>query len=363
MLRSSPLLALLLSLCWLLESTPLSAQPLVTVHKVRSQTLERTLSLVGTITPRRQLNIQSQRAGRVAKIHVQENQEVAAQALLLTLDQEEVRLQQEVAELQQELRQNALRDAQENLRDAQRRLNQEEQLFARGTTTRARLDQVQLQATRAGLAVAAAQLQVDLATRELALQQRRLQDYSIRSPVAGLITQQRVEIGEVLPAGATLFELLQLGEIEIQVGVPEEDLRTLREGQPFRFQTPAFPGDVFQGNVLKIGWSADPQTRRFPVTLLAANPQRRLRVGMSAQVEIPQQLSDQLRVPPNALRYEGPQAYVFKLREQRLVRANVTAGGSYQGEMLVFGDLAPGDLVVTSRERLEEGMVVKAITP
>jgi RND family efflux transporter MFP subunit len=359
----SPLSRLLVTLLLALP-LPLSAQTQVTVHKLETFTLQKTLSLVGTIAPKLELRIQSKRGGRVQEIHVRENEQVNAQALLLTLEHEEMRLQTERAEIQQALRQNAWRDSKEALNDAQRRLRQEEQLFERGTTTRSQYDAFQLQATRAALAVESARLNMELADKEAALQRQQLEDFFVNSPAAGRIVERLVEVGDVISAGSPLFHLMQLDEVEIQVGVPEEEIPTLRAGQKISFQTAGFPGEEFAGKVLRIGWSADPQTRRFPVTLLAPNPNRKLRAGMTAQVEIPLQIQGLIRAPSNAIRYDNNQAFVLLVQGQQLERRNITVGGTYQGQMLIYGGgIGAGDLIVNSRERLTTGMKVNVLNP
>jgi len=153
------------------------------------------ISLSGTIEPAGSLKVQSSVGGRVAIIHVEENQNVNKGQLLLTLKNDaqkrqlelshlqlkinknnvkdrqrllelaKVQLQinennvkdrkelLELAKLQIEVSTNNVKDLETNLEDIQRRLEDENTLYEQGSSTRSQLDALQLQYKRGVLAV------------------------------------------------------------------------------------------------------------------------------------------------------------------------------------------------------------------
>jgi len=137
---------------------------------------------------------------------------------------------------------------------------------------------------RSALGLESAKLQVQLAEKEVAIRKDSLADRTLRARMAGFVSRKLVETGEVIGAGAPLFELVNLDEVEIQVQVPEEDLAQVRDGQPVAFTTPSYPGREFSGKVDRVGLQADAQTRQFPVFVRAANPEWALRAGMTARI-------------------------------------------------------------------------------
>jgi HlyD family secretion protein len=80
----------------------------------------------------------------------------------------------------------------------------------------------------------------------------------------------------------------------------------VREGLVARFTVDAFPGEIFQGSIREIRQA--PTTIQNVVTyaavIEAANPDRKLRQGMTASVSVVTNLrADALRIPNAALRY------------------------------------------------------------
>ena len=70
----------------------------------------------------------------------------------------------------------------------------------------------------------------------------------------------------------------------LEVGVKEEDLSRIQIGQKVVFTTPAYPNQRFAGKVDRLSWTANTQDGKFPVFIHAANPNLKLRSGMSAKV-------------------------------------------------------------------------------
>ena len=153
------------------------------------------ISLSGAIEPAETLKVQSSVGGRVAVIHVDENQNVTKGQLLLTLKNDAQKRQLELSHLQLKINKNNIKDRQRqlelakvqlqinennvkdrkeqlelakfqievstnnvkdletNLKDIQRRLEDENTLFEQGSSTRSQLDALQLQYNRGVLAV------------------------------------------------------------------------------------------------------------------------------------------------------------------------------------------------------------------
>ena len=75
-----------------------------------------------------------------------------------------------------------------------------------------------------------------------------------------------------------------IDRVEIEVGVKEEDLSRIQIGQKVVFNTTAYPNQRFAGKVDRLSWTANTQDGKFPVFIHAANPNLKLRSGMSAKV-------------------------------------------------------------------------------
>jgi len=305
------------------------------------------ISLTGIIEPAIILNVQSSVGGRVEVLHVKENQHVPKNQLLLTLNNDTQKRQLELTLLQHkvnennvidrkrqlklanvqikvdennvkdrkkqlEVSRNNVKDLEASLKDILRRLKDEETLFEQGSSTRSQLEALQLQHFRGEIALKNAILGVDKTilslerSREdikgseisvenalIAVERSRhdvelsedvLEDTLIKAKIGGIITAKSFQEGEMITAGAELFRIIDIKQVEIKIQLGEGDLPMISEGQAVVFTTPGYRDIEFSGIIERISWTADPETGRFPLYVKAANPGLKLRAGMTAKV-------------------------------------------------------------------------------
>lgn len=146
--------------------------------------------------------------------------------------------------------------------------------------------------------VAALEHQRDQAEAVLEEVESVLNDLTIRAPANGTITTRIADIGEVVSAGAPLFEMVDLDRLYLQVYVPEVQIGKIRLGLPARIFTDPFPDQPFPAVVRYIASRAEftpkevqtPDERvklTYAVKLyLEENPEHRLTPGMPADAVI-----------------------------------------------------------------------------
>lgn len=125
----------------------------------------------------------------------------------------------------------------------------------------------------------------------------RLEDYTVRSPISGVVLLKVVEAGEVVAAGQTLATLADLSTLTLRVYVSERDLGRIRLNQEVRVRVDAWADRVFVGRLAHIASEAEftpknIQTREervktvYAVKVEVPNPDWLLKVGMPADAEI-----------------------------------------------------------------------------
>ena len=305
------------------------------------------ISLTGIIEPAIILKVQSSVGGRVEVLHVKENQHVPKDQLLLTLNNDTQKRQLELTLLQHkvnennvidrkrqlklanvqikvdennlEVSRNNVKDLEASLKDILRRLKDEETLFEQGSSTRSQLEVLQLQYFRGEIAlknsilglerailnvdntilslersredikgseisVENALIAVERSRHDVELSEDALEDTLIKAKIGGIITAKSFQEGEMITAGAELFQIIDIKQVEIKIQLGEGDLPMISEGQAVVFTTPGYRDIEFSGIIERISWTADPETGRFPLYVKAANPGLKLRAGMSAKV-------------------------------------------------------------------------------
>jgi len=166
--------------------------------------------------------------------------------------------------------------------------------------------QRQLEAARLGwddVAVKRAQRDVlakkiEQAEANLKEQQTYIDDFTIRSPIAGTILSRTIELGERVSAGTPLFTLVPLDRLYVKVYIPEPEIGKIALGQPARIAVDSFPGRWFEARVSRVSQQAEftpknVETKEERVKLvfaveldIAKNPEGVLKPGMPADAEI-----------------------------------------------------------------------------
>ena len=113
---------------------------------------------------------------------------------------------------------------------------------------------------------------------------KNLDDTTIKAPYGGIIQKVSVEKGEMTALGTTVVELIDLDPIEVVVFVSERELANITLGS--QAEITLLNGEKHVGLVHYIAASSDVRTGTFEVRIRLANPDMRLRAGISSNVTI-----------------------------------------------------------------------------
>ncbi|SFQ48739.1 membrane fusion protein, Cu(I)/Ag(I) efflux system, partial [Geopseudomonas sagittaria] len=135
---------------------------------------------------------------------------------------------------------------------------------------------------------------------------------TIASPISGVLQELAVRTGMSVAAGATLARINGLDSVWLELAVPEAEAGVLAAGQTVEARLPAFAGEVLTGRVAAILPEANADSRTLRVRVELANPDGRLRPGLTAQVRL-NRASEQgvLWVPSEAVIRTGRRALVM----------------------------------------------------
>lgn len=260
----------------------------------------------GRVEPVELVDVGAELSGRITEILADFNDEVAAGDVLARLDSATYRARLEEAEARLTLAEAKLAAA-EAARDGTRaRLAEANANFARkqelsgtGTASGRDLDlaRANRDAARSAVAAAEAEVAVERAAVRIAkagVSQARsdLMRTDIRAPIDGVVIDRKVERGQTVAASLqtpTLFTIAgKLSRVNIKAFVDEADIGRVRQGQRARFRVDAYPGRAFEGRVLNVR-RAPKEIQNvvvYTVVIGAANPERVLFPGMTAEVRI-----------------------------------------------------------------------------
>lgn len=200
---------------------------------------------------------------------------------------------------------------------------------------------------------------------------RRLQDLEsfkhIYAPFSGVITRRNVDTGTLINAGnggssQQLFFLAQTDPIRVYVTVPENYSSSIRQGLGAYLELTQFPGEKFQGKVVRTSQAIDAATRTLLTEVDVPNKDGRLLPGGFAEVHLQIKITGQrMQLPVNALlfRSEGLRAVVVDANHNIHLQP-LTIGRDYGTSLEVLSGLNVNDwIVINPADSLDEGQQVR----
>jgi membrane fusion protein (multidrug efflux system) len=106
---------------------------------------------------------------------------------------------------------------------------------------------------------------------------------AVRTPIAGLVEQRRVQMGQTVKDGDLLFRIGDPSTLRAELLLPEARLGTVRVGQPVRI-LPTAGGEATVARVSRVNPLVDPASGTFRVVIDLDNRAGRLHGGVSARV-------------------------------------------------------------------------------
>jgi RND family efflux transporter MFP subunit len=284
--------------------------------------------------------------GKIVERRVDPGDRVARGDTLLVLDVEDFALQLRAA-------QSRVRGAESQLRQAQDDERRFRQLATNGAAS-----QRTLELATTSLRVAQAEA---AAARAEASQIENRRGYStLRADGDGVITEVRVDRGQVVAEGQIVVRLAHDGAREAVIDIPETQLaRAASRARAFAF------GDskhVVDAALRELSAAADPVTRTFRARYVLAGDGARWPIGSTVTVRLASNAaSELLRVPIGALHDPGDGVGVWRIDADGRVRfAPVRVVELAQEHASVASGVAVGDSVVAlGAHLLHEGDLVR----
>ena len=101
------------------------------------------------------------------------------------------------------------------------------------------------------------------------------------------------------------------GKVWVYITIYEYEMALVKETLPVQVETVAYPGQVFEGNVVSVAPIFDKTVRTLKVRALVKDPENKLKPEMYVDVKIFYDLGEKLAVPEEAVMDSGTRKIVF----------------------------------------------------
>lgn len=192
---------------------------------------------------------------------------------------------------------------------------------------------------------------------------------TLSSDVEGVVTAINAEVGQVVAAGTPVVQVAKAGELEVVVGVPENNVEVVKRATQVEVRLWANSKEVIAGKIREISPVADVATRTFiaKVSLQNLTPKQAVlvKLGMTASVQfVITTPGSFVKVPLAALYQEKGVTSVWLVEKGAVKLVPVQVGGVSGNDVLLTSGVTSGQTVVTAGVHvLNPGQKVSILPP
>jgi RND family efflux transporter MFP subunit len=291
------------------------------------------VEVTGQVTAIFQATLSSRIQGTIDKLLVREGMEVSKGQTLIQLDNRDIRAE--------------LARATAEVENTKTQLDRMKSLYVQEAVSKQEMEN----ASRA--------YKVAVANRKAVLAQ--LSYTVVKAPFEGVITEKKVEAGELASPGQPLLKMEDPRKLRLEATVAEGDLKAVSLGDKIPVLIDALGGQALTGTVSQILPAGDPQTHTFTVKVdLPRTPG--LKTGMFGRLQLYKGTTKTILVPESAVVERGALTSVFVVGADQIGRLRlVKVGRKFDKRSELLSGVNVGERVLLEGSRGVDGAAVKII--
>ena len=322
------------------------------------------LNGTGYVVARRQAAVSAKTTGKVLEVFVEEGMQVTEGQLLAKLDDKLPNIQIELSRANLEHTRAQVRNVEIRRDDAERTLKRLTELRQDDLVAQSDFDEASL-----GLQSAEAELEllnraIEVAEKQLDVQQYYVEETEIRAPFAGIVIAKTAQPGEMIsPVSAGggftrtgICTIVDMDSIEVEVDVQERFINRVSPGQQASVTLNAYSDTQLPAEVIAIIPAADRGSSTVRVRIGFLEPDERVLPDMAVSVAFLEEGREAKRVvtpkgveiPIDAVLQEGDISIVWVVKDESVERRIVEVEESSSSSARISEGLERGEVVVTN---------------
>ena len=311
----------------------------VEVERLQEEPVEDSSEFVGTLDSQTGVSLQPEADGRVIQVFVSSGDVVAAGDPIMQLSADRSQSDYNAALASVSGARSARDASRSNLRAAQERqaqlladLELQENDFERtavlvdrGALPQEQLDQVVRDRRVAESAlssaiqeiaalessVAQAQATLDQTNANASSIQEDLLDKTVTAPIAGIVGDIPIKLGDYVTAGSQLATITQNQDLELEIAIPIDDSQRVRTGLPVELMLFGSDDVIASGNISFVSPTTDASTQTVLAKARFSRPSQPLQDEQRLDVRVIWNQRPGILVPTTAISRLGGETFVF----------------------------------------------------
>lgn len=373
----------------------------VKVEKVAVGSISTEVEYASKLNPVQEVTILPKTGGKVASVNVDIGDKVAAGQVLFTLDTAELQAQLQSQQaalvasnanlartsdsgLQQQITtsEQSVQKSQIAYNDAKDNYDKMQKLYASGAISKQELDNAKLRFDNCSVDLKAAQDNLNLiieksgpqSTQAAAAQvaqsqagvnavQVQLNNASVTSPIAGVVSAKDVKVGQLAGGQSGSVTIIDSSSFIAEVSVPDKVVGKIQIGQSVQASISALDNKKITGVIDKISPNSNSKDNSYTIKVKIDNSTGELKAGMFARVSLPSEKKDNiLTVPNEALKMENNVNYLYVADNGKVKKVSVDIGICDDKFTEINGNIKAGaEVIVEGQNLLSNGDKISVV--
>ncbi len=272
-----------------------AARALITIDTTELETYnyDVELSYIGTLYPENEFAVHSKVSGRIVAMNYDIGDVIENGAIIAQIDDTQYQLEYQQAEGKLAMERSKVQQKQMSIDLAEREFERMTALREERVISESQLEKAQYDFERQR--VTFDQDQASLANQETAVEMAKLRlsytnieaKWSEEEDQGKRVLAQRfVDVGEIINTNRPIASIMEIGLLKAEIFVGEKEYPKFKIGMNVTIEVDAFPGETWEGKVVRVAPFLNQQTRQAKVLISVKNEDLRLRPGMFARTNV-----------------------------------------------------------------------------
>jgi RND family efflux transporter MFP subunit len=333
------------------------------------------LDASGYVVARRMATVSAKITGKVREVLIEEGMKVEAGQVMATLDPVDADASRALSQAQVESARSQVANVQAQLTDAETNARRLSTLVQQQLVARSQYDQAIAGRDALRAQLQAAQRNVTVASRSLAISDNGVDNTIVRAPFAGVVIAKAAQPGEIVSPLATggftrtgIGTIVDMESLEVEVEVNESFIGRVQPKMPIQATLNAYPDWQIPGEVIAIIPTADRSKATVKVRVALNVKDPRIVPDMGVRVSFLESAKPQATQAPKGVRApaaaiserDGAQVAFVVGDEDTVEQRTVKVGGKLGDDVQVTDGLIAGEtVVIDAPAELKDGAKVK----